>query len=101
MRQWLVGVLVGTVVGGLTAAGVVLVLGAPVTRAAPADQVQPLLRVQTLQIVDAAGARRGKLGVDSQGIVGLSLGDQDGNQRLTLNVRRDTVSLIMQEPNDE
>ena len=101
MRQWLAGVVVGAVAGGLTAACVVLVLGAPVTRAAPQDQVQQLLRVRALEVVDADGAPRALLFVDSQGVVGLSLQDQDGNQRLSLNVRRDLVNMAMSEPNAE
>jgi hypothetical protein len=101
MRQWLAGIVVGAVAGGLTAASVVLLFLAPMTRAAPEDQIQQLLRVRFLEVVDADGAPRASFFVDDQGIVGLSLDDQDGNERLKLNVRRDVVNMLMKEPNDE
>ena len=78
MRQWLAGAVVGGLLGGVTAALVVLALVPQVTRAAPDDQVQPVVRTQRLDLVDSRGQSRATLDLDDEGATRFILADQDG-----------------------
>jgi hypothetical protein len=88
MRQWLVGVLVGAVVGGLTAAGVMLLFLAPMTRAAPEDQTQSVVRAQRFELRDRNGVLRGVADLGDEGSAILSLLDQDGAEGVRLSAGR-------------
>jgi hypothetical protein len=63
-RLWVLGMVGSAVVGGLTAAAVVLLVMAPATRAAPDEQGRgqliPYLQVQRIDLVDETGMMRGQ-----------------------------------------
>src|SRR5690348_11173155 len=95
MRQWLAGAVVGGLLGGVTAALVVLALVPQVTRAAPDDQVQPVVRTQRLDLVDSRGQSRATLDLDDEGATRFILADQDGVIRLRARVNRGGASALL------
>jgi hypothetical protein len=100
MRQWWAGLVVGAVVGGLTASLVVLALAPQVSRAEPQEQTSQVVRARAFELVDEQSRVRARLGI-ADGVATLLLADQDGSIRMELAVRRDLVHIGLTEPSKE
>src|SRR5690242_18680746 len=78
----------------LTLAAALLIF-APPGRAEPVGQTNsPIIQAQRIDLVDANGTARARLGVDSDGSVGFAILDQGGQSRATLALTNDNSAVI-------
>ncbi|HEY7065305.1 MAG TPA: hypothetical protein VII06_27760 [Chloroflexota bacterium] len=76
--------LIASCVSSLITLAVALLVLAPAIRAAPEPQaVQPVVRAERFELVDAAGTVRGSLNMEANG-AGLTLRDETGTSRVVL-----------------
>jgi hypothetical protein len=98
MRQWWLGLMVGGLVGGLTATLVVLLLVPPTSRAAPEDQVQQVIRAQRFELRDPNGSLRGALDVSDEGAAYFVLLNQEGRAGVEVTARRRASQIALGGP---
>jgi hypothetical protein len=86
--------LVASCASSLVTLAVALLVLAPSIRAAPDPQaVQPIVRAERFELVNANGMQRVMLGVDGQGLA-LTLRSPDNQPRIVLRVTEDDASIV-------
>jgi hypothetical protein len=98
LRLWVLSMMASAVVGGLVAAGVVVLVLPGAVQAAPGEQGRgqfiPYLQVQRVEMVDETGLVRGVLVADT-GRATFDLRNQEGEVGVWLQVTSNAASLVM------
>jgi hypothetical protein len=98
-REWVLSMVGSAVVGGLIAAAVVLLIGAPVIQAAPNEQaVSSVVRTRELILVGPQDTKRAELFVNDNGAAVLTLWDQDGRRSVQLHAHRERTTMRLSSP---
>jgi hypothetical protein len=98
VRQWLGGVVLGAVVGGLTAGGTVAFVAPSAGRAQAENGRFGVVQASVFELVDADGGLRGRWYTGTDGSAALSLRDAAGVDRAVVLVSQDDARMHLFDP---